>query len=234
MRYYAHFGHSEFILCLGYKGNMIKDYFLNYDECRSNDFSIYGPDRKVELLEQDIDNWRITFLDTGMRSNIGQRMKAIEKYVADEEIFLANYSDGLSDLPINDYVEAFKKSDAIAGFISVRPYASFHVIDSDENNQVTAITKIRDSNVWINGGFFVFRREIFEWIRDGEELVEEPFQRLMAEGKLITWKYCGFWKGMDTYKDWKQLDEMYNTTEIVKHPWVLNAQVIKKINGSAK
>ena len=216
MRYYARFGHKDFILCLGYKGNMIKDYFLNYDECRSNDFSISGPDRRIELLGNDIDDWNITFVDTGMHSNLGQRLKAVEQHVASEEIFLANYSDGLSDLPLNDYIEQFRQSDAVAGFASVRPFSTYHVVQADETARVTGIVSVQESDVWVNGGFFTLRPQIFDYMQAGEELVEQPFRRLIPEGKLMTWKYRGFWEAMDTYKDWKNLEEMYHSGN---RPW---------------
>src|SRR5512134_2167309 len=109
MRYYAHFGHKEFILCLGYKGDTIKKYFLEYDETVSNDFVMTEGGRKVDLLASDIQDWKITFVDTGMSSNIGMRLKAVEPYVAGDEMFLANYSDGLSDLPMPEVIEYFRK-----------------------------------------------------------------------------------------------------------------------------
>ncbi len=219
MRYYAFFGHREFILCLGYKGDMIKNYFLNYDECRSNDFSISGPNRKIDLLNNDIDDWKITFVDTGMHSNLGQRLKAVEEHVAGDDMFLANYSDGLSDLPLNDKIENFRNSDALAGFLSVRPFSSYHVVQSDEASRVTGIVGVQDSDVWVNGGYFVLRPQIFDYMREGEELVVEPFQRLIADGKLMTWKYFGFWQAMDTYKDWKNLEDMYHNG---CRPWVVH------------
>ena len=220
MRYYAHFGHKEFILCLGYKGDMLKDYFLNYDDCRSNDFTIDGPERKIEVTHKDIDDWKITFVDTGMHSNLGMRLRAVQQYLAGEEMFLANYSDGLSDLPLNDYIEQFRKSDSVASFLSVRPFSTYHVVQADEDSRVTGIVSVKDSNVWVNGGFFALRPQIFDYMQDGEELVEEPFQRLIADGKLMTQKYVGFWEAMDTYKDWKNLEDMYHSGQ---RPWVMHS-----------
>ncbi len=224
MRYYAGFGHSEFILCLGYLGGMIKDYFLNYDECRSNDFTMFGPNGKIELLNSDLTDWKITFVDTGMHSNLAQRLMAVSEHVADEEIFLANYSDGLSDLPLDAHIDVFRDSDAVAAFASVRPYSSYHIVESDENSCVTSIQSIRESDVWVNGGFFALRPQIFDYMRPGDELVEEPFQRLIADGKLMTWKYRGFWEAMDTYKDWKNLENLYNNGQ---RPWDLHVQAKK-------
>src|SRR2546426_7251363 len=125
MKYYAHYGHTEFILCLGYKADVIKNYFLEYDECLSNDFVLSKGGKNLELLSRDIDDWRITFVDTGRASNVGQRLKAVEKHVRDEEVFLANDTDGLSDLPLPAVIETLQRSGQIACFGSVRPKATF-------------------------------------------------------------------------------------------------------------
>ena len=121
MKYYAHHGHRDFVLCLGYRGDMIKNYFLNYEEGISNDFVLSDGGRTRQLLTSDIEDWRITFIDTGLSSNIGQRLLRVKHHVENEEIFLANYSDGLSDVPLPAQIEAFKASGAIGGFISVQP-----------------------------------------------------------------------------------------------------------------
>ena len=120
MRYYAHYGHKDFILCLGYRGDMIKEYFLNYEECISNDFVLSEGGKKVELITSDIQDWRITFVETGIQSNIGQRLLAVKKYVEDDEYFLANYSDGLSDLPLDHFLDSFHSTGATTGFVSVQ------------------------------------------------------------------------------------------------------------------
>src|SRR6266516_2417177 len=125
MKYYAHFGHKDFIICLGYKGNVIKDYFLHYDEAASNDFVWSQGGRKVQFLNRDIDDWTITFVYTGADADIGQRLKAVEPYLEGEEIFLANYSDGLSDVELPEMIEKFRRSDAIASLLLVPPTSSF-------------------------------------------------------------------------------------------------------------
>jgi glucose-1-phosphate cytidylyltransferase len=121
MKYYAHYGHKDFILCLGYKADVIKNYFLNYNECTSNDFTLLEGGKTLELLNSDIQDWKITFVDTGLTSNIGQRLKAVEKYLEGEEVFLANYSDGLTDLFLPEYLDSFQKNDKIASFVCVNP-----------------------------------------------------------------------------------------------------------------
>ena len=208
MRYYAHFGHTDFILALGYRGDMIREYFLNYNECMSNDFVLSHGGREVELLSRDIADWRITFVDTGLHSNIGQRLLRVRKNLGDDEIFLANYSDGLSDFPLNQYVSEFKRRNAIASFIAVRPSQSFHAVKSDENEMVTSLEPVSKSDAWVNGGFMCLRQEIFGYIQEGEELVEQPFSRLIAAKALWAPRYRGFWAAMDTFKDKITFDRM--------------------------
>jgi glucose-1-phosphate cytidylyltransferase len=216
MKYYAHFGHKEFILCLGYKGEMIKSYFLNYNEALSNDFTLSEGGKSIELVNSDIHDWRITFVDTGLMSNIGQRLKAVEGYLKAEKMFLANYTDGLSDLPLDHMLDYFRRADKTACFVSVKPTQSFHVVNSVKDGRVADIEHLRQSGIWINGGFFVFKREIFEHIKPGEELVAEPFKLLIARGELVTYRHTGFWASLDTFKDKQMFDDMYARGEV---PW---------------
>jgi len=218
MKYYAHYGHKEFILCLGYKADTIKSYFLDYNECLSNDFILSQGGKNLELLTTDIDDWRITFVDTGLTSNIGQRLNAVEKYLCGDEMFLANYSDGLSDVDLPSVVDALRRSGKIACFVSVKPKASFHLIELDGNGIVRKIDHIAKSGARINGGFFVFRREIFQYMRHGEELVEEPFHRLINEGQLVTFPHDGFWACMDTFKEKQELEDIFGDG---KAPWTV-------------
>lgn len=208
MKYYAHFGHKDFILCLGYKGNVIKDYFLHYDEATSNDFVWSQGGKKVHLLNRDIDDWTITFVDTGADANIGMRLKAVEPYLAGEEMFLANYADGLSDVPLPKLIQATEQSQSVATLLLVQPTASFDIVTTDESARVAEVCPLTRSDIWINGGFFVMRREIFDYIRPGEELVRQPFQRLIEEKKLLAYKCSGFWQCMDTFKDKQHLEEL--------------------------
>src|SRR6266436_5167298 len=210
MKYYAHYGHKDFILCLGYKADVIKNYFRNYDECVSNDFVLSGGGKEVELLNSDIDDWRITFVDTGLNANIGQRFKAVEKYLKDEEVFLANYSDGLSDVDLKMLVEKFLQSNRLACFVSVKPRASFHMILIVGEGVVKSIEHITKTGARINGGFFLFRREVFRYIKEGEELVEQPFRRLISEGQLLSHAHNGFWACMDTFKELQELEDLYS------------------------
>jgi len=209
MKYYAHYGHKDFILCLGYKADTIKDYFLNYKEYLSNDFTMSNGGRDIHLERNDIADWKITFVDTGLRANIGQRLKAVEKYLAGEEMFLANYSDGLTDSPLPEMVEGLVKSGKVASFLCAKPSQSFHVAELAPDNSVRSIQSVRKSDIRINAGFFVFRKEIFNYMRPGEELVVEPFQRLIAENKIIGYPSDHFWC-MDTFKEHQELTDMYH------------------------
>jgi glucose-1-phosphate cytidylyltransferase len=209
MKYYAHFGHKDFVLCLGHRGDVVKNYFLNYNECASNDFTLSEGGKKLELMASDIHDWKITFVDTGLTANIGQRLKAIEPRVRHEPEFLANYTDGLTNLPLPIQLEHFRGQDAIASFVSVKPQISYHVVTADPSGRVTAIEDIGRTSIRINGGYFIFKREIFDYINDGEELVHEPFRRLVNEGRLTAYEYNDFWMSMDTFKDRQQLEEIY-------------------------
>lgn len=208
MKYYAHFGHTEFILCLGYKGNAIKEYFLNYNECLTNDFVMHGGHVGIEPLQRDISNWRITFVDTGVNATIGERLLAVKPYLRGEEAFLANYSDGLTDFPLHLMTDQFLQKDHVASFLSVRPNTSFHFVRRDDDGVVTSMDDYLSADIWINGGFFVLRQAIFDYIRPGEELVIEPFQRLINQGLVSTTRYDGFWRCADTFKDFQALEHL--------------------------
>jgi glucose-1-phosphate cytidylyltransferase len=218
MRYYAHFGHKDFILCLGYRGDYIKNYFLNYNECLSNNFVLSNGGRTVHLYNNDIEDWRISFIDTGLQNNIGQRLMAVKPYLEGEEVFMANYADGLSDLDLNLYLEHFYRTNKIASFLCVQPSQSFHVVSVEDDDLVEKIEPVSKSDLWINGGFFVFKKEIFDYIQPGEELVVEPFQRLIAKKELIGYRNPGFWACMDTLKEKMMFDDMYTQGEM---PWAV-------------
>ncbi len=209
MRYYAHFGHHDFILCLGYRGDVIKNYFRTYDECASSDFVFSEGGRRLELLQSDIAEWRITFVDTGINSNIGQRLKAVEPHLAGEREFFANYSDGLTDVPVPAQLEHFRRHDRIASFLCVKPQLSYHFVLSRPSGEVTSIRDIAETGLRVNGGHFIFKAEIFDYLRNGEELVPDAFQRLLAEDQLVGYRYDGFWQPMDTFKDRQRLEDLY-------------------------
>lgn len=216
MKYYAHYGITDFILCLGYRGDAIREYFLKYNECMYNDFVMNGGGGIIKPIKSDIKDWKITFVDTGLTANIGQRLYAVRKYLEGEEVFMANYSDALTDLPLDKYIEFYRQQNKTAAFVSVHPNESFHVVDSKQDGSVTNIQPVARS-VRINCGFFILKKEFFNYINDGEELVVEPFHRLIANDALVTYAYDGFWKCMDTFKDKREFEEMHVRGE---RPWV--------------
>jgi glucose-1-phosphate cytidylyltransferase len=218
MRYYAHFGHKEFILALGYKAEVIKDYFLRYNEALSNDFVLSDGGKTLDLLATDIQDWRITFADTGLNANIGQRLMAVRRHLEGESTFLANYGDGLTDAPLDELTTDFAARDKVAAFLAVKPTYTFHVASVDEDQTVTAISHIKDAGLRVNGGYFILSNAIFDYMRPGEELVEEPFERLIAERNLIGYRYDGFWAPMDTLKEMQNLEALYQSG---RPPWAV-------------
>ena len=208
MRYYAHYGHTEFILCLGYGGDVIREYFAGWNGASE---------------------WRTTLVDTGLDASVGERLKAVEDHVGDDEVFLANYSDALADLDLHAFVDDFTRRNAIGAFISVRPHHTFHVVDVDDGGLVRTLRPVRDSGIWINGGFFAFRRAVFEHLGEAEDLVEAPFQRLIARGQLAAYRHDGFWHAMDTFKDKQAFDDMVARGE---RPWEVWRHAGTAIRGS--
>lgn len=194
MKYYAHYGHRDFILCLGYKGQHIKQFLQN---------------PTADAADNDSSQWRITFVDTGATTNIGGRLMAVRHHLQEDQEFLANYTDTLSDLHLDDVIGGFRASAAIGAFVAVRPNISSHIITADDAGMVESIGRAADAELWSNGGYFAFRNEIFDYIREGDELVEEPFARLIRQKKLYAHKYRGFWTSMDTFKEKQQLDDLH-------------------------
>jgi glucose-1-phosphate cytidylyltransferase len=215
MRYYAHYGHKDFILCLGYKADKIKEYFLNYNEFANNDFTMRRGEKQLHQASPDVQDWNITFLDTGLKSNIGMRLMLAKPYLEGEEMFLANYSDGLTNLPLDTMVSEFSATDKVASFVCSTPSQSFHVVTLEEDRNVRSIEVVKNTNLIVNAGYFVLRKSIFDYLNFGEELVLEPFQRLMKEKRLLGYRHDGFW-AMDTFKEQQELTDLYNTGQA---PW---------------
>ena len=216
MRYYAHFGYNDFILCLGYRGEVIKDYFLRYSETLSNDFVLSDGGRSIELLRTDIQDWRITFVDTGLQATIASRLKAVRRHLEGEEMFLANYADVLTDAPLDKLVTDFAGRNLTAGFLSIHPNYTFHVVSTNDDGLVTSFRHVQEADLWVNGGYFMFRQAVFDEIREGDELVEEPFRRLVERDQLIAYRYEGFWEPMDTLKEMQHLEALHAAE---RAPW---------------
>lgn len=226
MRYYAHFGHREFILCLGYRGDAIREYFLDGGDklgirARQNGSLVAGASDD-ELLREDMENFRVTCVDTGEDATIAERLLAVRSHLGDDELFLANYGDVLTDAPLPNMIETAQGEGATATFLLVRPTYSFHVVTLRDGHQlVKAIETSVDSGIKINGGYFVFHREIFDYIEEGEELVDEPFQRLIANEQLLAFPWDGFWAPMDTFKDKQTLEGLAQAGSAPWRVWEL-------------
>ena len=219
MRYYAHYGHTDFVLCLGYGASSVKDFFLNYDETRSNDFVIENGARDVKLFSTDISDWRITLVDTGLNSAIGERLRRVRRFVEGEEIFMANYADVLTTAPLPDMVERFEASSAAASLLAVPPQSSHHVVDIGEDGIITQVTPMQDLRQWENGGYFLLRPSIFDHLNEGEDLVEDALmRRLVPQRRVLAYPYKGYWSPADTVKERARLEEMYQQGNC---PWMI-------------
>jgi glucose-1-phosphate cytidylyltransferase len=219
MRYYAHFGHTEFILCLGYGAAAVKDYFVHYDETQSNDFTLVRGGRDIEMHSTDITDWSISFIDTGLHSTIGERLMRVRSLVENEEMFLANYADTLTDAPLDDLIERFRRSpDAVVSMLAVPPVSTHHVVEMSDSGEVTGVRAVADLMQWENGGYFVMRPTIFDVLSDGQDMVPHAFDRLVPERRLLAHRHRGFWRAADTFKDRAELEDMFHRGQC---PWML-------------
>lgn len=218
MRYYAHFGHKDFILCLGHGAQAVKDYFLNYRETTSNDFVLQQGGDHIKMLSTDISEWSISFIDTGIDTAIGERLRRVRPYLDGDEMFLANYGDVLTDAPMNDMIETFAQTDAVAQLLAVKPQDSFHVVEIQGKSVVTGLTAVADMAMCINGGYFVLRQGIFDYLNEGEDLVMDGCIRAAKDGRMRAVRYDGFWAPMDTLKERTALEEQYRRGN---SPWAV-------------
>ena len=218
MRYYAHFGHKEFILCLGHGAQAVKDYFLTYRETTSNDFVLRQGGDDIEMLGTDISEWSISFIDTGIDTPIGERLRRVRHLLDGDDVFLANYGDVLTDAPMNDLIEQFAKTDAVGQLLAVRAQDSFHVVDIVADSTVTGLTAVADMSMRINGGYFVLRQGIFDFLNEGEDLVMDACVRAAQVGLMRAAQYDGFWAAMDTLKERSALEAQYRRGD---SPWAL-------------
>ncbi|MDN5726168.1 MAG: glucose-1-phosphate cytidylyltransferase [Propionibacteriales bacterium] len=216
MRYYAHFGYTDFVLCLGYGASVIKDFFLHYEETASNDFVL--DQGQVQMLGTDLSQWRITFVQTGLETPIGERLRRVREHLEGEEIFLANYADVLSDVDLHAMVGAFEaRPTMVGGMLAVPPQSSFHVLDMFDDHKVHGIRAVADMPIWENGGYLVFRSEVFEHLEQGKDLVADTCAALASSGRLMAQQHTGFWKPADTYKERAELEALWTSG---RAPWV--------------
>ena len=218
MKYYAHHGFTDFVLCLGYKAEVIKHFFLTYSEAMANDFVLSDGGSNVHLLKTDIHDWTITFVDTGLNACIGERLRAVRHLLDEDEMFLANYGDTLTDADLPAMVNRAREEEVAASFLAVRPNYSFHVVEMNPSGRVQGMSDVTRSNIWINGGYFVLRREVLDELRPGEDLVEAPMRRLASRNQVLGQRHDGFWAPMDTLKDKQWLESLHESGSA---PWQL-------------
>jgi glucose-1-phosphate cytidylyltransferase len=218
MKIYAHYGFRDFVLCLGYRGNVIREHFLNY-EAMNNDFTItLGGGRGIERhgthSEQD---FRITLVDTGAETMTGGRVKRIERFI-DGDTFMVTYGDGLADLDIGQLLEFHRAHGRLATVTAAHPIHRFGILDLKENGQVQSFVEKPQSEGWMNAGFFLFERGVFDYLQGGDSCIMErdPLMRLAADGQLMAFRHEGFFFAMDTYREYEALNQIWNSGNV---PW---------------
>ncbi len=218
MKIYSQYGYNDFIILLGYKGYVIKEYFANYF-LHSSDVTFNLRENKMTIHEQHCEPWNVTLIDTGLNTQTGGRVLRAKKYVGNEP-FMLTYGDGVSDIDINKLVEFHKAHGKIGTMTSVQPEGRFGAVDFDKNNRVNSfMEKPKGDGSWINTGFFVFEPEFFDYIKGGDATILEraPLDDLAKDGELYTYRHEGFWKCMDTLRDKIQLQDMYDNDNA---PWI--------------
>lgn len=217
MKTYAHYGFNEFILCLGYKGEVIKEYFYNY-EVLSNDFTIELGTKIIEVHSNHLESgWKITLVDTGLNAMTGARVKRIERFI-DGDTFLLTYGDGVTDLDINKVLQYHKSHGKIGTVTGVHPPSRYGELSIQKDQVISFKEKPKTHNSSINGGYFIFTRKFFNYVKndDGCILEREPLEKLTSEGELKVFHHKGFWQCMDTYRDYKYLNELWESGQV---PW---------------
>ena len=218
MKIYSQYGYNDFVILLGYKGYIIKEYFANYF-LHSSDVTFNLRENKMTIHEQHCEPWNVTLIDTGLNTQTGGRVLRAKKYVGNEP-FMLTYGDGVSDIDINKLVEFHKAHGKIGTMTSVQPEGRFGAVDFDKNNCVNSfMEKPKGDGSWINAGFFVFEPEFFDYIKSGDPTIleREPLEDLAKDGELYTYKHEGFWKCMDTLRDKMQLQDLYENGNA---PWI--------------
>lgn len=214
MKNYAQYGHNEFIICLGYKGYMIKEYFLNY-HFHNADVTVDLSDNSVEVHKSKSENFKVTLVDTGLETMTAGRLKRVAPYINEGEDFMLTYGDGVSDIDMHEELKFHKKHGKICTMAIVQPGSRFGVLDMDENNVVRSfIEKPKEDGSWINGGFFILKSDVFNYLKDydADPVMWEakPLDDLTNDGQLVAYKHHGFWKCMDTMRDNHDLNKMWN------------------------
>jgi len=216
MKIYSHYGFNEFIICCGYKGNMIKDYFLHYDTYQS-DATFFLKDGRVEAPKKSGELWKITLANTGLETMTAGRVLKVKDYIQDEE-FMLTYGDGVSDVDIGELLRFHRESGRIATITTTQPPGRFGALKIGAKNQVMGFKeKARADQAWVNAGFMVMNRRVFDYLGDGSEMLEQtPFEKLAQDGEMAAYRHEGFWSPMDTMRDKAYLEELWEKKQA---PW---------------
>ena len=210
MKSYSHYNYNSFILALGYKGEKLKEYFLNYTNLTSN-LSINLKNGQVLKSENSNDDWEVQMIDTGIKSMTGGRLHRLEKLLRPDDRFMMTYGDGLGDIDISKLVSFHKEHGKIATMVAVRPPARFGSMTFNENQVLEFKEKPQTGEGWINGGFFIFESEIFKYLHGDDTVLEaDPLEKLARDGQLMAYKHNGFWQCMDTLRDKIYLNKIFN------------------------
>ncbi|TAK34070.1 MAG: glucose-1-phosphate cytidylyltransferase [Chloroflexota bacterium] len=215
MKIYSHYGFNDFVLLLGYKGEKIKEYFVDGDLWRRHNFTLAtapGCEPRIDYLHQDSEEWRITFVDTGQETNTGGRIKRAEPYI-DGDTFMVTYGDGVADIDLLELERSHRQHGRIATITAVTPLSQFGLLRLDESGAVREFMEKPRMRDWVNGGFFVFQRDVFSFLQEDSILEREPLQHLAEAGEIVSYKHTGFWACMDTYKDAVTLDCLWNSKQ---------------------
>lgn len=218
MKIYSAYGINDFIVCCGYKGYVIKEYFSNYF-LHMSDVTIDLKNNHIDIREKFVEPWKITLVDTGLETQTGGRLKRVEKYL-DDESFCFTYGDGVSDINIAELIKFHKKKKKIATVTAVQPPGRFGTLDLDGEDVIDFKEKIADGSKWINGGFFIFEKEIIKYIENDFTILEkEPLETLAKKSQLCAYKFNGFWQHVDTLRDQRYLENLWNSGKAAWKVW---------------
>lgn len=215
MKCYSQYGHNDFIILLGYKGYLIKEYFINYYN-HNSDIQIDLSNNNIQILNNESENWKITLLDTGMETLTGGRISFAQKYTQNEP-FMCTYGDGVSNVDFNKLIDFHKKNKKLMTLTAIQPEAKYGALEFSDNEIIKSFKeKPPGDSSWRNGGFFVCQPEVYNYIKSDLMFESDPMENLAKDGQLIAYKHSGFWQSMDTLRDYKKLNGIWNGNDI---PW---------------
>ena len=222
MKTYSHFGIKDFVICLGYKGYVIKEFFVNYWQ-HTSDITVGLKENKITMHKSATEDWNVTLIDTGATAMTGARLRKIKDYVKDDECFCLTYGDGVSNVNISEQIKYHKSHNKVATLTAVKSPSRFGVLNfnQDKSGKIDSFKeKPEESRDWINGGYFVLSPKVFDYLPEGDDLVfeQQPLQNITKDGELMSFKHNGFWQAMDSLRDKTQLEEICQNSKVL--PWL--------------